>query len=712
MAQYELNVLDYWLIIRKRRYTIALTALLVVTFTMALSQFLRPEPVYDATARIKFDRSSTVATLLLESLSTQSGADIGTQTEVIKSFPVIEQVAQQLGLVDKDASPEVRRTEAYLTAVYGLQGQVKAAQEGGTAIIKITASAGSGEVAQRLANGVAEAYRLENIKAQNRMVTESRRFVEEQMAALLQKLKTAEDTLLNFKQREGKVFLDEEAKAALAAYSGLDAEHNVVLRRQEEALRQIAALESHDGQAEKSEEHVFSEEPTTLLAVLNSRLHDLRQERANLRVNYTNQHPTMREVNRKISAIKASMVQELESKVKNLHTRESALKEQMERYRDRYISFPKSALELARLERDVKVTSDLHAALSAKHQELLVKSAQQIEEVTLIEPAVTPAAPVNKPDFGLNIIVGAMMGMVLGIVLAFARESFDTSIGTIEGVEEFLGAPVLGVIPQFDEVAVRESVLEQLPPGSSKDMIEMLTKLACLFDPKSVLAESYRALRTNIQFSSANGDIKTVLFTSAGLGEGKTTTIANVAIALAQDGKRIVLVDADLRRPVVHARFGLQREPGLAEVLVGSIGLKDAIRTVTDLMIGTLGVDRVMNSPGLDNLHILSSGAIPANPAELLNSPSLLQIIADLRKQYDVVLFDTPPILPISDAVMMSSKVDGVVLVYQVGRIGRNALKRTKFLVDHAQGHILGTVLTNVRSEITPEYGYYRYEYK
>jgi succinoglycan biosynthesis transport protein ExoP len=712
MAQYELNVLDYWLIVRKRKYTIALTALLVVTFTVVIAQFLRPVPVYEATARVKFDRASTVANLLLESLSTQSGSDIGTQSEVVKSFPVIEQVAQQLGLVPKDAPPETRRSEAYLTVVYGLQGQVKAVQEGGTAIIKIAASAGSGELAQRLANGVAEAYRLENIKTQNRMVTDSRRFVEEQMAALLQKLKTAEDALLNFKQREGQVFLDEEAKAALAAYSALDAEHNAVLRRQEEVLKQIANLESHDGQAEKSEEHVFAEEPTTLLAVLNSRLHDLRQERANLLVNYTGQHPNVREVNRKISAIKVSLVHELESKVKNLRTRERALREQMERYRERYISFPKSALEQARLERDVKVTSDLHAALSAKHQELLVKSAQQIEEVTLIEPAVTPAVPVNKPDYGLNIVVGVMMGMVLGVVLAFARESFDTSIGTIEGVEEFLGAPVLGVIPQFDEAAVRESVLEQSPPGSSKEAIDMMVKLACLFDSKSVLAESYRALRTNIEFSSANKDIKTVLFTSAGLGEGKTTTIANVAIALAQDGKRVVLIDADLRRPVVHARFGLQREPGLAEVLIGNVALEDAIRTITDLMIGTLGVDRVMNSPGLDNLHLLPSGAIPPNPAELLNSSRLTQVISDLRKQYDVVLFDTPPILPISDAVMMSSKVDGVVLVYQVGRIGRNALKRTKFLIDHAQGHILGTVLTNVRSEITPEYGYYRYEYK
>jgi capsular exopolysaccharide synthesis family protein len=129
-------------------------------------------------------------------------------------------------------------------------------------------------------------------------------------------------------------------------------------------------------------------------------------------------------------------------------------------------------------------------------------------------------------------------------------------------------------------------------------------------------------------------------------------------------------------------------------------------------MLGTLGIDRVIHTPGLDNLHVLTSGVIPQNPAEFLNSSKVGELLAEMKKEYDLVLFDTPPILPIADAVMMSSRADGVVLVYQVGRIGRNALRRAKFLLDHAQANVLGVVLTNVRSEITPEYGYYRYEYR
>jgi capsular exopolysaccharide synthesis family protein len=304
------------------------------------------------------------------------------------------------------------------------------------------------------------------------------------------------------------------------------------------------------------------------------------------------------------------------------------------------------------------------------------------------------------------------MGVFLGVVLAFARESFDTSIGTIEGVEEFLQVPVLGVIPRFNEKEQLEAAAMELPPNTKPETIALFSKLVCLYDEKSVLSEGFRSLRTNIQFASAERQAKTFLFTSAGLGEGKTTTIVNLALTMAQDGKRVLLVDADLRRPFVHARLGLERSPGLSEVLIGGVPWREALRTVTDLMIGLLGVDRIVNTPGIDLLNVMTSGHIPHNPAEYINSAKFLEVIKEMREEYDVVLFDTPPILPIADAVMMSSKVDGVILVYQVGRIGRSALKRAKFLVDHAQGRVLGTVLTNVRAEITPEYGYYRYEYR
>lgn len=304
------------------------------------------------------------------------------------------------------------------------------------------------------------------------------------------------------------------------------------------------------------------------------------------------------------------------------------------------------------------------------------------------------------------------MGCFLGIVLAFGRESFDTSIGTIEGVEEFLKVPVLGIIPQFDHKVLKDMAQESLPPDTPSSVADSLSKLICLLDPKSVLSESLRSLRTNIQFASLDRRVKSIIFTSAGLGEGKSTCVINLAITMAQEGMKVLLVDADLRKPIVHQRLGLDREPGLVDALLGTTSWRSYVRSATDLMLGTVGVDRFMNTPGLDNLHVLTSGSESGNPNEFLNINKIKALTAEMQEEYDIVLIDTPPILPVTDAVAFSSRVDGTILVYQVGRIGRNALKRAKFLLDHAQANVLGVVLTNVKSEVTPEYGLYRYEYR
>ncbi len=710
MAQYELDIIDYWLIVKKRKYLIGLAAILVTLFTFGFTEALKPVPIYQAAARVKFDRSTTVAQQLIESLSVSQGNDLSTQTEFIRSFPVMERVAQEFHLVDPEAPAEVRRSAAYLNTVYNLGQQIRTEREADTSIIRIIATSDDPPEAEKMANAVAQAYRIENIAARNRMVTESRRFVEEQLANLELKLTDAEEALRNFKEHEGQVFLDEEAKKSLEMFSKLEGDYDTVTRLKNETLQQIASLKRPDPATPV--QRIFTEEATSLLGVLNNKLLDLYHERSTLLINYTTEHPTVQEVDRKISNVKSEIERELKSKVAILEGRERGILEQINRYRGRYLAFPKSAIRMARLEREVKVNSDLYATLKVKHQELQIKSAEQIEEVTIITPAITPTTPINSPNTEMNLLVGSLMGLFLGVVLAFARESFDTSIGTIEGVEEFLKVPVLGVIPQFDNEELVEAAAAVLPPQTAHDMVENFSKLICLVDPKSVLSESLRSLRTNIQFASMDRKLKSLVFTSAGLGEGKSTVVVNLAVTLALEGQRVLLVDADLRRPIVHQRLGLDREPGLVDTLVGGLPWRNSVRSVTDLMLGQMGVDRVLNSPGLDNLFILTSGSAAGNPSEFMNLNRIKALITEMQEDYDMVLFDTPPILPVTDAVAISSRVDGTVLVYQVGRIGRNALKRAKFLLDHAQANTLGVVLTNVRAEITPEAGMYRYEYK
>ncbi len=712
MAQYELNIIDYWLIVKKRKYLILLAAGLVVLFTFLFSEMLKPSPLYEASARVKFDRTSTVAQQLIETMSFSNANDLNSQTEFIRGFPVMERVATELGRVPENVTPEEKRSATYLNTVYNLGQEIKTQREGDTNIIRITATSEQPEMAEKTANSVANAYRLENIITRNRLVMESRRFVEEQLAGLERKLNTAEEALRAFREREGRVFLTDEARAALETFTRLEEQHNEVMRKRAEGERQISVLERTEAVLGNQTGRIFTEEQSALLTILNQRLLDLIQERNTLLINYTTDHPQVQEQQKKIDNVKSEMLLELRTKLNTMQDRESTLLEQRDRYRNRYLQFPRAAIEMGRLEREVKVNADLLATLKAKHQELQIKSAEQIEEVTIVAPAIVPSAPINSPNTEMNLMVASLMGVFLGIVIAFARESFDTSIGTIEGIEEFLKVPVLGVIPQFDSKEMLEAARAALPADASASTVENFSKLICLIDPKSILSESLRSLRTNIQFASMDRKVKSILFTSAGLGEGKSTCVSNLAITLAQEGQRVLLVDADLRRPIVHQRLGLERTPGLADALVGSTSWRSHVRSATDLMLGSMGVDRVMSTPGLDNLHILTSGSEVGNPNEFLNMSKIKTLVNEMSEEYDLVLFDTPPILPVTDAVAFSSRVDGTILVYQVGRIGRNALRRAKFLLDHAQANVMGIVLTNVKSEVTPDYGVYRYEYR
>ena len=713
MAQYELNLRDYWMVLRKRKWIVLSATTLVAVATSAVTEFAISEKVYETSARVKFDRAMNVPGFMAEMVSYSEGSNITTQAEVIRSVPVMIRAAKKLGVVSKDEEPrEARRSPEILAKVYGLKGQLSVAQEGSTNILKITAVAGDAEYAARLANAVAEAYREENIASRNRQVDEAKVFVDAQLKTVEERLRESEKALLDFREREGKVFLNEEARQALDNYSHMETESERLAQIKREAVNQLELLKASLAQPDAGPVRVFSDDVQALIAKLNQKLVDLTTERAALLINYTSKHPQVVELDARIQSVKREMIQELEAKLRTFSQREAAIRDSIARYKERYIGLPKSSLELASLEREVKVNADLYASLKQKHQEFLVKGAERIEEVSIIEPALPPGAPKNAPKGEINFALGALIGMLLGVVLAFVRESLDTSIGTIEDVEAFLKVPVLGVIPREDHKKVEQTIKEAFPGPLDPESMELLSRLSPLFDLKGVLAEGYRSLKVNLQFACMDQKVNSLAFASAGLGEGKTTTVINLAITIAQDGRRVLVVDADFRKPAVNTRLGLKREPGLSEILVGNAKWQEVVQTAPDLMLGKLGFDQILSAPGVDNLSVITSGHLPENPSVFFNSQRIVDLIAEMEENYDLVIFDCPPILPVADAVLIGPKVDGVVLVYQVGRIGRTPLQRAKALLENAQAHIIGVVLSNVSAEFSPDYyheQYYKY---
>jgi capsular exopolysaccharide synthesis family protein len=279
----------------------------------------------------------------------------------------------------------------------------------------------------------------------------------------------------------------------------------------------------------------------------------------------------------------------------------------------------------------------------------------------IAEPSGYPA----RPRVGLNLMLGAMVGLVIGLGLAFFIEYLDTSVKTMEDVESLLGVPVLAIIPKNIRLLHKE-------PGDSPD------------------AEAYRILRTNIEFNRKNPQANTISLVSGGPGEGKSTTLANLAFICAQGGYSTLIVDADLRRPVQHEIFDIDNNVGLTNYLTTEMQLDDVIFPTS-----------------VENLSLLPSGILPSDAVGILNSQRMSDMIAELKLHYDIIFFDSPPMLGVSDASVLASEVDQTIIVVQHRRFPRNMLTRVKQAILGVGGTVLGVVLNNVDLKHDQNYYYY-----
>ena len=708
MAKYDVDLRDYWRIIRRRKNIIIITVLLISSFSFFFAKFKAPPPEYEATAAVKFERSTSLTGLFVEVVSYSTADPLATQAIIVTSGPVMEKVAKDMGLIDpKTSSDQIRRSPELSGIVVDLQDQVEAELVARTNIINITATTSDAKMAQRLANTVATVYREQNIAEKNKRTKEARSFIEEQLKVMGAGLKDAEERLKAYKKEKRLVVLNQGVTSAIATVANLESDYQKVNREIEEVSLQLSKFKK--GVEPFRTQKVFLEDMSPTISKLNSTLLDLIVRRDTLLLNYTEKSPEIQQVESQIRDIMATMERALSSTLKTLEKRRETMDRQL---RTIHKDIPEEHLELVRLQREVKVNEDLFSLLRSKYQESLIKEVEQVEEVVIVRHALEPTKPINSPKTLGITLVGMLLGSILGLVVAITFESLDTSIGTIEDVEELLNVPVLGVIPYSGIPEVKEALADKFPEVEDEGTLRRYAYLTSHFVPKSHLAESYQTLRANIQLAFIEKEVKTLLITSSSPAEGKTATIINLALSMAQTGKRVLLVESDLRKPRICKNFGIGGDqPGLVDMLLGNYKWTEVTKTFTDIMLGQMTMREIMLTPGMDNLNIMPCGMGHPKPAEIIGSSKMKDFVNEAKQKYDVVLLDSPPVLTSSDSAIMGTYMDGVIMVYQVGKIGRGALKRAKAQLEAVKAKVIGVVLNGVKPEISTDYETLKYGY-
>jgi capsular exopolysaccharide synthesis family protein len=316
------------------------------------------------------------------------------------------------------------------------------------------------------------------------------------------------------------------------------------------------------------------------------------------------------------------------------------------------------------------------AVLKEQLAQMQVSGAVDSGDVVLVTPAQTPTSP-SSPKPVQDGLLGLAAGLALGLGAAFLRDSLDDKLASKEAAEHAGSAPVLAMTPVVKSWRRQEALV-------------VVTS-----EPTSPAAESYRSLRTSLQFARQEGQLHSIVVTSPGVAEGKTATLANLGVVFAQAGERVVLVSCDLRRPRIGSFFGLGEQEGLTSILLGRRTLEEALLPV----------------PGFDRLSLLPAGPVPPNPAELLNSAPTQNIFARLRERFDLVLIDSPPVLPVTDAAILSRHADATLMLAAVGQTRRGELHRAVERLDQVGAKILGLVLNKVTRQTGRTYGYsYSYQ--
>ncbi len=593
-------------------------------------------------------------------------------------------------------------------------------------LIKITAKSTLPEEAALIANTYAHAYYEKNLRTSRTRTRAAREFLEEQVKLKQKALAEAEQRLQQFMEQKGIVMLDEEATKMIDQLSQLEALLDATRIEKQSLAKSLQSYQKQLAKIEPTVAKSIGEANDPYIKLLQEELAKLEVQRDVViarNPNLTDKElydETLQEIDTQINSLRKkleartreylqslgagtsqdpgySLVQikqnilEKQIELQALEAKEKAIQEVTRQYRNQFEKLPQKSIAYARLQRARLSAEKLYLLVQEKYNEAAIAEQSQFGYIEIVNPAIVPNEPVS-PKTKSNLILGALIGLGLGVGLVFLLEYLNNTIKTPEDLRK-TGFTPLTIIPIMENEIKRAKNKRKPLLNNDKNLDYHLVSY---LDPRSVVSESYRRLRTNIQFARLDKPIKSLVVSSPGPSEGKTTTVANLAITLAQMDKKVLLIDTDMRRPSLHRLLKFKKEPGLTNFLFGKAKLEDTIQKTW-----------------MDNLDFIPSGKIPPNPSEILSSAQMVEFLKEAQEVYDLVIFDSPPILAVTDAAILSTFVDGLILVVSAGSTRLDAFRESIEVIESVKGKILGVVLNNFdhQKAYGGYYGYYRSRY-
>lgn len=728
---------DYLFVVLKRKWLI-LSLVLVVTSLVTIQMFRQPS-IYEGETTIRIEPKPTSVLQTKEIvINAQSDPNFwGTQLKLLENPALARQVvltldlqnnpaffggqaqggifssmrrmfsrqksgreaspaaASALSVVGEDEAAHLSLTPEQLARLEPYEDSIIASETiepiQGTNLVKIKFAHADPELAQKIANTLAEVFVNNNLARATAGSTKAEDLLAREIASLQSKIKHDQEAQFNYAKNHNLPLTTDpsgnlEVKR-LATLSGqqLDAENERknFQSQYEAARRERDPLSIPDVQSSERIEK------------LRERISVLKERRDALLVVYTPEWPEVKKLEAQIKPIEAELAKapsEILTSMKRRYeaavAKEQSLKRAYEQQKGTTTQQTRDQIDLIAISQELETNKQYLNTLLQRQRELQVTQGDRPNEVVIATSSRLPKAPIGPPRFR-NILIAFLLSLAAGIGLAFLLDFLDDTVKSLEDVDRYLHLPALALIPASKGDRARLIGL----PGPPSNAPAETTALAMIDDARSPIAESYRHLRTSLLLSSAGQPPKTILVTSSQPSEGKTTTAINTAFMLAQTGADVLIVDCDLRRPRLHAHFDVPNSRGLTNWLSGETDVDGLIQTFEKQT----------------NLKLLTSGPVPPNPAELLGSDEMRKLLGTLGERFAHIIIDSPPAISFTDASILSTMVDGVVLVVHGGKSSRAVVRRAKQQLLDVGAHIFGVVLNNVKLETQDYYysGYY-----